>query len=145
VKVERSVEIAATPERIYELVMDPQRLEEWVTIHHHLEDAPDGQLRKGSKLTQYLKLAGTKFKVHWEVVENDREKRVVWDGSGPVHSHARVIYEFEPNEEGTRFSYTNEYELPGGAVGRMAGGAVKRVTAKELDQTLERLKKLVES
>jgi carbon monoxide dehydrogenase subunit G len=144
-KVERSVEIAAPADRIYDLVMDPQRLEEWVTIHHHLEDAPDGRLRMGSKLTQCLKLAGRKFNVRWEVVENEREQRVVWDGKGPVRSHARVIYEFEPNEEGTRFSYTNEYDLPGGPLGRMAGGAVKRVTAKELDKTLGRLKKLVES
>jgi carbon monoxide dehydrogenase subunit G len=144
-KVERSIEIAAPAERIYDLVMDPQRLEEWVTIHHHLEDAPDGRLSKGSQLTQCLKLAGRKFKVHWEVVENEREQRVVWDGKGPVRSHARVIYEFEPNEQGTRFSYTNEYDLPGGPLGRMAGGAVKRVTTKELDKTLGRLKKLVES
>jgi carbon monoxide dehydrogenase subunit G len=144
-RVERSIEIAAPPDRIYDLVMDPQRLEEWVTIHDHLEEVSDGQLRKGSKLTQRLKLAGRKFNVRWEVVENEREKRVVWDGKGPVHSHARVVYEFEPNDDGTRFSYTNEYDLPGGPLGRMAGGAVRRITAKELDRTLERLKKLVES
>lgn len=70
-KVERTVEIAAPPERVYEVVMDPDRLEDWVTIHHHLEDAPDGQLKQGSKLTQCLKLAGKKFNVRWTVVEND--------------------------------------------------------------------------
>lgn len=143
-KVERSVEIASPPDRIYDLVMDPRRLEEWVTIHDHLEEAPEGSLRKGSRLTQCLKLAGRKFNVRWEVVENERERRVVWDGKGPVRSHARVIYEFEPNEDGTRFSYTNEYELPGGPLGRVAGGAVRRITAKELDGSLDRLKKLVE-
>ncbi len=143
-KVERTVEIAAPPERLYEVVMDPDRLEDWVTIHHHLEDAPSGRLRKGSTLTQCLKLAGKKFKVRWTVVENDPCTRVVWEGHGPVASHARVVYEFEGNGGGTTFSYRNEYDLPGGALGRIAGRAVSRVTQKELDGSLQRLRSLVE-
>ena len=143
-KVERTVEIDAPPERVYDVVMDPSRLEEWVTIHHHLEDAPNGRLRKGSKMTQCLKLAGKKFNVRWTVVENDPCVRVVWEGRGPVASHARVIYELEENSDGTRFSYLNEYDLPGGALGRIAGRAVSRVTQKELDGSLQRLKLLVE-
>jgi len=143
-RVERDIEIAAPPERVYDLVMNPRRLEDWVTIHHHLEEAPEGNLERGSQLTQCLKLAGRRFHVRWTVVENDACRRVVWDGKGPVHSHARVVYEFEPNRDGTRFSYTNEFDLPGGVLGRMAGSAVRRVTAKELDTTLKRLKHLVE-
>jgi carbon monoxide dehydrogenase subunit G len=143
-KVERNTEIAASPERVYEVVMDPDCLEDWVTIHDSLIDAPGGELREGSELTQCLRLAGQKVKVRWRVVEDDCPRRVVWEGRGPVRSHARVIYEFEPNGSGTRFSYTNEYDLPGGALGRLAGRTVSRVTAKELDRTLERLKSLLE-
>jgi carbon monoxide dehydrogenase subunit G len=144
VKVERTIEIAAPPERLYEILMDPQRLEDWVTIHHHLEDAPKGRLRKGSKLTQCLRLAGKKFKVRWTVVENDPCVRVVWEGRGPVASHARAVYELQENGGGTTFSYLNEYELPGGALGRVATRAVSRVTQKELEGSLQRLKSLVE-
>ena len=143
-KVERTVEIAAPPERVYDVVMDPARLEDWVTIHHHLEDAPNGRLRKGSKMTQYLKLAGKRFKVRWTVVENDPCVRVVWEGRGPVASRARVVYELEGNGDGTTFSYLNEYDLPGGALGRIATRAVSRVTQKELEGSLQRLKSLVE-
>jgi carbon monoxide dehydrogenase subunit G len=144
VKVERTVEIAAPPERLYEVLMDPTRLEDWVTIHHHLEDAPKGPLKKGSKLTQCLKLAGKRFKVRWTVVENDPCTRVVWEGRGPVASHARAVYVLEGNGDGTTFSYLNEYDLPGGALGRFAGRAVSRVTQKELDGSLQRLRSLVE-
>jgi carbon monoxide dehydrogenase subunit G len=144
--VERSITIAAPPERVYELVMDPARLADWVTIHHHLVDAPDGRLEKGSKLTQSLKLAGRRFTVRWTVVENDPCKRVVWEGRGPVASHARVVYRFssDGDSRGTRFSYTNEYDLPGGPLGRIAGRAVARITQKELEGSLRRLKSLVE-
>ena len=143
-KVDRTIEIGAPPERVYEVVMDPRRLEDWVTIHDHLEDAPDGNLETGSELTQCLRLAGRRFNVRWKVVEDDPCRRVVWAGQGPVHSQARVVYEFERNGGGTRFSYCNEYDLPGGVLGRMAGGAVRRVTGKEVDATLERLKQILE-
>jgi carbon monoxide dehydrogenase subunit G len=144
-KVERTTEIAAPPERVYELVMDPRRLKEWVTIHDDLEEAPEGQLERGSKLTQVLKLAGRRFHVRWTIVENDACRRVVWEGAGPVASHARVVYEFESNSNGTRFTYLNEYRLPGGPFGRLAGSALSRVTAKELDGSLARLKRIVEN
>jgi carbon monoxide dehydrogenase subunit G len=145
VKVERRIEIAAPPERVYDVVMDPRRLEEWVTIHDHLEQASDEEcLREGSRLTQRLKLAGRRFTVRWTVVENSPCKRVVWEGRGPLHSHALVVYDFQSNGNGTNFSYTNEYDLPGGFLGRIASRTVSRVTAKELDGSLQKLKHLVE-
>ena len=143
-KVERTVEIAAPPERVYELVMDPSRLPEWVTIHRDLEGSPPDRLERGSKLTQLLRLAGRGFKVRWTVVENDPCRHVVWEGRGPVGSHARAEYGFAPNGDGTTFRYMNEYDLPGRALGRLAGRTVSRVAARELDGSLRRLKSLVE-
>ena len=143
-KIERRTTIAAPPERVYEVVMDPARLEDWVTIHQRLDNAPPGPLEKGSELTQTLRLAGKGFKVHWTVVENEPCRHVTWKGRGPVASRARVEYRFEPNGDGTNFSYLNEYDLPGGPLGRFAGKAVARVTQKELEGSLRRLKSLVE-
>jgi carbon monoxide dehydrogenase subunit G len=143
-RVEHTVHLAAAPKTVYDVVMDPARLEDWVTVHHHLEGSPRAPLKKGSQLTQCLKLAGKKFKVRWKVVENDPCEHVVWEGRGPVASHARVEYRFESSAAGTDFSYVNEYDLPGGPLGRFAGKAVARVTQKELEGSLQRLKQLVE-
>ena len=77
-------------------------------------------------------------------MESERPRRVVWKGRGPVRSKARVENVLTPNGKGTTFSYTNEFELPGGPLGRMAGPMVKRVTGGELEDTLARLKSLLE-
>lgn len=125
--------------------MDPACLAHWVTIHAALEDAPDGQLESGSELTQRLQLAGRGFTVHWKVIANDPARRVEWEGVGPMRSHAGVTYDLRPNGNGgTCFTYTNEFALPGGPLGRVAGSVVKRVTAGELDQSLDRLRAMVE-
>ena len=84
--------------------------------------------------------------MHWTVVENEPCERVVWEGRGPVGSHARVVYEFgnSSNGDSTDFRYCNEYDLPGGPLGRIAGRGVARVTQKELDATLQKLKRITE-
>ena len=144
-RVERTIEIEAPPERVYDLVMDPKRLGEWVTIHAGLKQSPDGDLRKGSELIQSLKLAGRRFDVHWEVVQAEKPKRVVWEGKGPVHSRAKVVYDLDADGDGkTCFSYMNEYSMPGGPLGRIAGGVLKHTAERESERTLEQLKRLVE-
>ena len=67
----------------------------------------------------------------------------MWEGRGPWLPR-RVEYGFEPNGDGTRFTYINEYDLPGGPLGRLAGadgGAGHRTGAR---RSLQRLKALVE-
>jgi carbon monoxide dehydrogenase subunit G len=144
VRVERTTHIAAPPQAVYDIVMDPARLKDWVTIHQRIVGSPQSPLEKGSQLTQCLKVAGKRFNVHWRVVENEPCVHVVWEGRGPVASRARVEYRFDSNDGGTDFSYVNEYDLPGGPLGRVAGRAVSRVTQKEVDGSLQRLKQLVE-
>ncbi len=143
-KVERDIEIAAPPEAVYDLIADPDRLGEWVTIHQYVDgNAPD-ELVKGAKMTQCLKLAGRNFKVKWKVVESDRPNKLVWEGRGPMRSKAKVVNTLTETGKGTKFSYLNEYSLPGGPLGNMAGPVVRRVTGGEVDKTLQKLKELLE-
>ena len=142
-KVERDIDLAAPREQVYELLMDPQRLGEWVTIHERFDDAPD-ELSEGAEMSQRLKVAGQRFTVHWKVTEDDRPARVKWEGRGPARTSARVVYDLEERDRGSRFSYLNEYELPGGAAGRMAGRAVSAAAGREVERSLERLKRLLE-
>ena len=143
-KLEREIHIDADPEAVYAKLMDPDCLGEWVTIQDELVEAPAGDLEQGDELVQRMKVAGQKFKLRWKVEKAERPHKTVWKGRGPFGSKARVTYDLASNDGGTRFSYTNEYDLPGGPVGKLAGRAVVGASGKEADRTLERLKKLIE-
>ena len=144
-KLEREIEIQAPPDALYDVVSDPDCLGEWVTIQEELEEAPAGDLTAGSTLRQRMKVAGQRFHLSWTVVEAARPSRIVWEGRGPVGTKAKAIYELSPNgDSDTRFSYLNEYELPGGLAGKIAGRAVQAASGREADRTLKRLKALVE-
>jgi uncharacterized protein YndB with AHSA1/START domain len=140
------IDIAAPPERVWEIVMDPRRLADWVTIHRRLGDVP-ARLRQGSTFEQTLNLRGAHLHVVWTVVDLDAPRRAVWEGQGPAHSRASIVYELHAEgEDATRFEYTNEFKPPGGALGAVAGRVlVGGLSQREAQRSLQRLKQLVEA
>ena len=145
-RVQTEIEIAASPERVWAIVMDPHRLADWVTIHRRVGDVPR-QLRRGSTFEQTLNLRGAHLHVTWTVVDLDEPRRAVWEGQGPAHSRASIVYELHGDGQGgTRFAYTNEFKPPGGALGAVAGRVlVGGLSHREAQRSLERLKRLAES
>lgn len=142
-----SIEIDVPPERVWDVVMDPNRLADWVTIHRKLGKVTDRPLKKGSRLDQTLCLRGAHFRVHWEVDQYDEGKRAKWQGKGPARSHASTEYRLEPDGNGgTRFDYTNEFKAPFGPLGSVASRAVMGdVPEREAKKSLAKLKKLLEA
>ncbi len=73
--VTASIQIDAPPERVYDMVLDPSRLDEWVTIHRRVNRADGGEPREGFEMEQTLCLRGANFKVRWTLTEADRPDR----------------------------------------------------------------------
>jgi carbon monoxide dehydrogenase subunit G len=145
-RVERDITIKATPQEVWKVLMDPQRLAEWVSIHQKLKRAPEGQLEQGDELVQCLRLAHKNFDVKWHVKQADKPSKAVWEGRGPVRSKATVLYGLEPDGDGgTRFHYENEFKSPGGPLGGfLADRAFQGTSEREADKTLDSLKRILE-
>ena len=144
-RVTASIDIAAPPERVWEVVMDPRRLGEWVTIHREIDRVSDQPLRDGSTLRQQLTLRGVHFHVRWTVSEAREPELAVWDGRGPARSKAHTRYRLKPRDGGTRFEYENEFTPPLGPLGAAASRAiVGGLPQREANATLQRLKSLIE-
>jgi len=142
--VEAELDIAAPRERVFALLLDPRRLDEWVTASHGVSNVPD-ELRAGSEFRQRLRLGGASFDVTWTVVELKRPRLAIWAGGGPAGSRAGVRYELGEQESGTRFRYRNEYHLPGGRLGDFAGRVGSTPARRAMRSSLAKLKNLLES
>ncbi len=136
-----SIDIDAPAQEVYDLVMDAERLHEWVTIHRELLSHSD------STMQQKLCLRGATFKVDWELAAADRPHHVHWKGKGPARSRAETEYRLSDNGNGgTRFDYRNEFKAPLGPMGALASRAlVGGLPEREAHASLQRLKKLLES
>jgi len=143
--VSQSVEINAPIERVWELVMDPDRLGDWVTIHNSVSDVPDEPLETGSTFRQKMKLKGVPLKVDWEVVECEAPTRARWSGEAAAGAQASIVYDLSEKDGVTTFDYQNEFELPAGKAGKLAGRAFNAMSGdREAKKSLARLKDLLE-
>ena len=69
--VTASIDIAVPPQRVWEVIMDPEHFDDWVTIHRKLGHVDDGDLRPGFRVEQTLCLHRANFKVKWSLAEFD--------------------------------------------------------------------------
>lgn len=141
------IEIDAPPEVVFDTMLDPGRLKDWVTIHKRVNAADPGELHEGYRMQQTLVLRGAPFKVKWTLTRYDRPREATWEGRGPGGSYARTAYRLFERDGGgsTRFEYVNEYKAPGGMLGAAASRAlVGGASAKEARRSLEKLKQLLE-
>jgi carbon monoxide dehydrogenase subunit G len=147
-EVRAKIDIDAPPEAVYDLMLDPERLHEWVTIHRKVNKVDSGEPREGFQMDQTLRLRHANFRVHWTLTEADRPHTATWEGRGPAGSYARTSYRLEKaqNGDGTHFEYENEFKAPGGLLGAAASRmVVGGVPEREANRSLSRLKALVES
>jgi uncharacterized membrane protein len=144
--VSAKIGIEAPIERVWETVMDPRRLGDWVTIHKAVSNISDAPLRAGSTMDQSMHVRGLTFKVHWTLMSIDSPRRAEWEGGGPAHSTAVIRYELSSEDDDrTIFQYTNEFHVPGGRLGNVASRMIVGATSeREARKSLERLKALVE-
>lgn len=145
-EVRVEIDIAAPPEQVFDLVLDPERLHEWVTIHRSLDEHSSGPPHVGAWMRQGLSLRGAHFHVSWELVVCEPGRRAEWHGRGPARSHAETEYVLAPDGNGgTHFSYRNVFKAPMGPLGAVASRAlVGGLPEKEAKASLARLKALLE-
>ena len=138
--------INAPIERVWETVMDPKRLKDWVTIHRSVKDVSAQPLRQGSTMDQVLHMRGVSFRVHWTLADVKEPNSAKWEGQGPAHSRARITYQLSSNgDDTTEFEYSNDFSPPGGKLGHMASRViVGAASEREARHSLERLKALLE-
>jgi uncharacterized membrane protein len=140
------IEIDAPPRLVWDTIMDPERLSEWVTIHRSVKVKSDDPRAEGAQMDQILHVVGVSFKVHWTLELSRPPREAEWQGRGPALSRAVTRYRLSGDSDGpTTFDYVNEFHPPGGALGNAASRVlVGHIPEHEAHDSLTRLKALIE-
>ncbi len=140
-----TIYIDAPPQAVWDMIMDPARTVEWVTIARGVEHVDDGPLHEGFRMDQILCLRGVNFRVKWSLEELDEPWMAKWKGRGPARSTARIDNRLSERDGGTHFEYRNEFKAPMGPLGAVASRAVVGgIPDREANTSLQRLKQILE-
>lgn len=133
---EASVEIAASPEAVHARLTRPEERLRWVTGLVESEETAPGRFR------EVVADHGVRTEVAVETIRD--EPLAVEARMSNRHLDATVRNRLDPTAAGTRITVTVESSYRG-MFARAAGGLVTRHAQRSLEQSLERLKELVES
>jgi carbon monoxide dehydrogenase subunit G len=140
-----NIDIAAPIDDVWDKIMDPTCIREWVTIVDSIDHVDRGPVRPGFRMDQTLHLRGVRFKVRWTLVELDAPHFARWEGTGPARSTAFTEDRLTEHDGLTRVDYRNEFRTPLGLLGAAASKViVGGIPDKEANASLRRLKEILE-
>ena len=146
-RVQRSIEIAAPPEKIWPFLIEPDNILKWCITFKKFEYTSDQHSGVGTPLYIEEKASPMPLmKLHFMVtewVENERLAFSMTAGTGTKGYDQSWTIEAIPS--GSRFTFVENFILPLGIVGKLIGPLAARGSAATVKKMLVILKGLAEA
>jgi uncharacterized protein YndB with AHSA1/START domain len=141
-KLTKSIVINAPVEKVFDYMDDPTHLPEiWPSL---AEVSDVGRLPNGGATYKFIyKISGLRLNGYSEDTEYIKNVRTVSKTSGGVDSLATVV--FDPVDQGTRVTITNEYVIPVPVLGKLAEAAIVKMNDQEAETIMANLKAKMEA
>jgi uncharacterized membrane protein len=148
-RIEKSVEIKVSLEKVWEmLAFDrmPEWMDEWKSVKYTSEvNTPEDKFKVGT--SAHVNEKHVEFDL--EIKESLKNEKIVALSKfppgrvkGPVMT---LTYTLEPVEDGTKLTYSMEYEMPGGIIGKTLGKlAGDKHAEKGVENSVNNLKSVLE-
>jgi len=142
-RVENSIEINASPERIWSLV-NWDRVPEWYESIKKVEWTSKGKMEVGATVHVLSDIAGVKGEWDAEITEFIDKEKVSWrttSGNPTIIYHATM----NPSKTGSKLTTTFDYELPYSVFGKLIDKLrVHKEMEKEAERALQKMKAAAE-
>jgi uncharacterized protein YndB with AHSA1/START domain len=145
--IRSEIEISAPPERVWEILTDPERLPQYSATIIEVSDATGPLDQVGARYRGVAKVYGRRIEGTWETTEVVPMRRIVQRGSAAGGGAATVIGTLEPTDRGTTRAVVEiDYQLPAGFLGEIANKLfIERSVERDVRHTNENLKALAEA
>ncbi|MHA0289802.1 SRPBCC family protein [Mycobacterium sp. C3-094] len=143
-RLSRSIVVDVEPHLVWKHISDPgcypefmANLERWETV----TDAPAGV---GARYTVHWKVGSVPIGGVIEVSEFDEPRDLAWIGITGITLRGRFRMR-DAGDGRTKVTFRLAYEAPGGLLGLIADRVAASQVSRTMDETLRRLKDLVEA
>jgi uncharacterized protein YndB with AHSA1/START domain len=145
-KVQRSIEIAAPPEKIWPFLIEPEKILKWFNLLRKFEYT--GEKRSGAGTTFYYeeKSGGQLMKLNYEVTEWAENKKLAFKVTSGSLKKDDQVWSLEAAPSGSRFTMFEDLEMPMGMIGKLIGALFgEMMIGGSMNKILANLKKLAEA
>ena len=145
-KVQRSIEIAATPEKIWPLLIEPERIMEWFTLLEKFEYTGDKRSGVGTTFYYEEKSTGGLMKLNYLVTEWVENEKLAFSVTSGSLKKDDQVWSIEAIPPGSRFTMFEDLEMPMGIIGKIIGALFGgMMIGKNMEKILANLKRLAEA
>ena len=145
-KVQRSIEIAAPPEKVWPFLVDSEKIMKWCITFRKFEYT--GKQRSGVDTAFYVeeKAGGPLMKLNFAVTEWDENKKLAFNmTSGTFVKGYEQTWVIDPTPPSSRFTFMEQVKLPYGVIGKIMELFARRGSEATVKEMLTKLKSLVET
>jgi len=145
-RIERSIETTAVPQRVWPLLVEPEAILKWFTLLESFEYTSEQRTGVGATFHYEERSGGRLMKLDYRVTEWLENERFAFTlVSGPLQKDDQV-WRIDAIPGGSRVTLEEEIELSGGVFGRiLLALSVGRMIGRHLQEMLENLKKTAEA
>ena len=145
-RIQRSIEIAAPPEKIWPFLVEPDKILKWFYLLKKFEYTGEQHSGMGTPFYYEERSGPRLMKFNYVVTEwVESEKLAFTMTSGSLKKNDQ-IWSIEATPSGSRFTLTEEIEMSWGIIGKiMEALFVGRLVGKHQEEILVNLKSLAEA
>ena len=145
-KVEKSIDIAAPPEKIWPFLSEPEKILDWYIPLQKFEYTGDQRNKVGAPFYYEEKTTGGTIKLNCEVTELTENERFAFRmTSGNMLKSYEEVWTVKATPSGSQFTFFENGELGMGIIGKIIGPMAQRSSAATIDKMLAKLKSLAEA
>ena len=145
-KVQKSIEIAAPPDKIWPFLIEPEKILKWCITFLKLEYTDEQRSGVGTPFYLEEKAGGPLMKLNFRITEWVENERVAFSMiSGNFVKGYEQSWTVEATPSGSRFTFMEEVKLPYGIIGKIMGLFAQRGSEAAVGKMLPKLKSLAEA
>jgi len=145
-KVQRYIDIAAPPEKVWPFLVEPEKILKWFNLLRKFEYT--GEKRSGAGTTFYYeeKSSGQLMKLNYKVTEWAENRKIAFGVTSGSLKKDDQVWSIETTPLGSRFTMFEDLEMPMGIFGKIIGALFgEKMIGKNIEKILANLKRMAEA